>query len=426
MLNKEYESELLMDFLITRDNTDKIMEEYKDEIVEMFDYATVLNIYSKIGTPNLYSKEQIDNFKKVLSFIIQNRDLNKEDETETKCLIGIKDDIKNIEASYDFYYLEFTEKFNDLDNFIDNNYQMIDKEKIELSVQYDYLVYQYLTKPFTVSNGFKLIINPNFILSINKFLSEKPELFKDEEIKTKTIISLKLIETYNKEKNIKTDERINDLVYLIKTETQPIDIQLLKDYNMLLLIHKVIVDNRKIEDTEYKDLILTDYFIENLNKMLQHLKTNSTGKYYGYDVKERLKYVLFYILDKRNDNKTKIKYNEMMFLLDKIAFSKLNYFLYDEAEIKYTQLEFLKKFIVRLIFGSNISLEEDMKVSIARDYDAFQLLLSKEDIDLNKIDPYYIRSIKKFQMDIPEIFSNNRVLERVDKILTSEKVLKKR
>lgn len=425
MFDIEYEIKLFVDFLITRDNVNEIIEQYKEEIINTFNYKTILEVYNKIATANLYSKEQIDNFKSILNFVIENR-TKEHDESETICLKGIVEDIINIEPSYEFYYQEFVKKFTNLDNFIDNEYQMIHKEKIELSVKYDYIVYEYLTAPFDLSKSLNLIINPNFVLSINKFLSEKPEIFKDEILKTRTINYLNYLIAYNEENKIKNDDNIEYLIYLVRKEASPLNIDIIKKYNVLLLINKIMVDNRNIDNTDYKDVITTDYFIENLNNMLLKLKNNGIGKYYGYDIKERLKYILSYILNKRNDNETKIKYNEMMSLLDKISFSKLNYFLYDEAEIKYTGFEFFKRSIVRIIFGRDMSLEEDMKLSIGRDYDALQLLFSKEDIDLNKIDPYYVRSIKKFQTDIPEIFDNDRILERAEKILTNQKVLRKR
>lgn len=425
MFDIEYEIELFVDFLITRNNTIEILEEYKEEIMDIFNYKTILEVYNKIATSNLYSKEQIDNFKSVLNFVIKNG--NKEyDEAEIICLKGIVEDATNIEPSYEFYYQEFIKKFTNLDNFIDNEYQMIYKEKIELSVQYDYIIYKYLISSFDLSKSFNLVINPNFPLSINKFLFEIPQIFKDENIKNRTINYLNYLIAYNDENNIKIDANVDYLINLVKKETSPINIDIIKEYNMLLLIHKVMVDNRNVDDTDYKDLIVTDYFIENLNNMLLKFKHNSIGKYYGFDIKERIKYILSYILNKRNDNKIKIKYNEMMSLLDNIPFSKINYFLYDEAEVKYTGFEYLKRSIVRILFGSDMSLEEDMKLSIGRDYDALQLLFSKEEIDINKIDPYYVRSIKKFQIDIPEIFDNDRILERTEKILTSEKVLRKR
>lgn len=425
MFDIEYEIELFVDFLITRNNTKEILEQYKEEIMNKFDYETILQVYNKIATSNLYSKEQIDNYKEVLNFVINNR-TEDNDKSETICLKGIVEDIKNVEPSYEFYYQEFIKKFTNLDNFIDNECQMIYKEQIELSVQYDYIVYQYLTAPFDLSKSFDLIINPNFVLSINKFLSEIPEMFKDETLKNRTINYLNYLIAYSEENNVQIDNNIEHLVCLVRTESSPVNIDLLKEYNMSLLIHKIIVDNRKIEETEYKDLVLTNYFIENLNNFISNLKLTSNGKKYSKGVKQRLEYVLLYILNNRNDNEIKIKYNEMKYLLDKTVFSSFDLFLYDEAEIKYSDFEIFKRFFIKLIFGRDLPLEEDMKISIGRDYDTFQLLFDKEDIDLNKVDPYYVRSIKKFQIEIPEIFDSNRVLERTEKIITNKKILRKR
>lgn len=426
MLDREYESELFIDFLITRNNTKEIMKQYKKEIMDIFDYNSILIVYQKIATSNFYSSKQIDNFKDILNFIIDNR-ANEYDEVETMCLKGIVEDTINIEPSYNFYYQEFIEKYNNFDNLINDSCQMINKKEIEETVQFDYLVYKYLTGPFSLEDNFSLIINPYFLLSINKFLYEKPLIFSDENIKKRTINTLNIIEAYYKDNNIEFDNKhLKYLLELVELEASPVDLKSIKEYNMKLLLHKIMIDNRKIDNTEYKDLILTDYFIENLNDMLLKFKNNGIGKYYSYNVKERLEYVLMYILNNKNDNKTKIKYNEIRYLLNQIEFSTFNAFLYDEAEIKYSDFEIFKRFFIKLIFGRDLPLEEDMRISVGRDYDVFQLLFSKKEIDESKIDPYYARSIKKFQIEIPEIFGIDDIVEKVDKIMNSDKVLKKR
>jgi len=425
--NIDYEIELFVDFLITRDNTEEIMNDYKQEILDTFDYQTTLLVSKKIATSKLYTEDQIYNFRNVLHFVMENKFIKEKNLKQIKGLIDLIYEVASVEPTYDFYYEEFTSKYNNLDMFINSDCQMISKKEMDLSVQYDYFAYKYLTSPVSLTQDFNLVINQNFILSINKFLSEIPEIFLDKEIKNKTINSLNLIIAYCEENESEINiDQIKSLINLVSLNADPVDIDLIKYYNLTLLIRKIMVDNRKIEDTEYKEMILTDYFIENLKETLQILERNGTSKYYKYEIKERLEYVLTYILNHRNDNKTKINHNEMKYLLNKMQFSKLNYFLYDEAALKYTGFEFVKQSFIKWIFGSNISLEEDMKTSIARDYDALQILLSKEELDENKIDPYYVRSIKKFQMDMPQLFYSEQVLKKAEKILTSEKVLKKR
>lgn len=429
MLNKEYEIELFIDFLIVRNNTKEIIKEYEQEILDTFDYNELLYSYQKLANSDFYSQEQLENFKEVLNFIIEKRIENNKDELETECLKCIKDDISSIEPSYDFYYQEFVEKFNNLDDYINNNCQMITKKELDESVQYDYFVYKYLTNKLSLDYDFNKIINYNFVLSINKFLSENPELFLDENFKKRAINSLNLIMAYYEENNIEIDNNyINKIINIINNVStkKTFDIDNLRWYNIQLLINKIIVDNRKFDDTEYKDIILTDYFIKNLKETFLILKRTNTSKYYNFEVKDRLEYLLNYILNHRHDNKTKIDCNEMFYLLNGMTFSKLNYFLYDEASLKYTGFAFFKKAIIKWLFGRDISLEEDMKISIGRDYDTLSLLLSKEEIDVNKIDPYTSLSIKKFLREIPEIFDSDIISAKVDKILTSDKVYRKR
>lgn len=404
---KKYKDILLLEFLMFSKDIDKDILDFKISLQE-FDEETIYELVEQMRKENIYTKQNIENLKKIIKFL-KNK-LNKYDE-----MIAILNFTK---PSYDIYYYNYIEKYDVLRNY---NYDtIIPVNFLEDSIRFDFYAFSALIsepKEYIENYFSSLVNNPLFLLFVNKVLNENPDILLDKNVLKRicSIIELNITSLENEEIIEYHQKLLKKVKYYAKNKKAEV-----YDYELFIytkdkaFLEYLITSN--IDFKNFHDYIISEHFLYFLEEYLEFFANPENERLFLYnsDMSENFKALIFYILEYKSDNKTKIRCNILLqkWFSHKVEDEEIFYEVESLKKCSLNEISFLKQ--------KNILINE-MKLSIRYDYYILEAYtLDGDDFDeiIEKINlEYFIKWMKKMMKINVNFFRNEMIREKTIKIL---------
>ena len=349
-----YISRLLIEYLMFSDDIQKDLDELSDAI-NIIDINSINELIDTIKNQNIYTNKNLNNFKYILKY------LNIENYEEKRQIID------NAESSNDIYYYEYLEKFDVLNRSINEKYITISKEMIECSIRYDFIACYILNlqqKFYENIYPQTLLNNKLFLMFIKKILNEQPDLLLNKKI-YKRLNSI--LDNYIKD-GINVEELKKEIYYFRKNKyAETFDYGKFKYLYMNSFFKYIITNNVDIK--RYHNYIINDEFIYYLKEEIEIYDQEECKDYFPYsdEMKMKIRKILNYILDYRQDFKYKEIYNILRYKLDK-----------KNQKIDFYKLEYLNKKQM-IVYLSKDHFESDIKYMLKKEYEIFSIYTLSDD-----------------------------------------------
>lgn len=418
---KEYSDLLLIEALLIDNDIENNFNSLKEDI-KAIDKESIIGFINDQVEQNIYNQRHLNNLKKLINY------LNLENKEELYKIID------NLEPSNDVYYYEYTSKYDVLKNIIEYKYSTLNVELLKSSIYYDYFAFESLKVD---SNTYiekylpYILDNQLYLLFVNKLFSEYPDIFLDKKI-TKRIFSVlnyDINSTNDKEMLNYLKKLIKKVEYFSKHKDATIfDYDKFKYHKNLNLLHNILISNEDI--SVFHDYIMNGNFIDFLDIFIDicEEKNKNNAFLYNENMKNRFVKILNYIMDRKEDNYFKRKYNLMMYKWSKFkSNTSEGMFYYLEIESKYNIKELAKilKYEYHLIQVAKMSIiyEGLLYETYSLDENKFNQMISTLNIE------EFVRWLEKMMFLDKSFFQNeflkNRTLNILNASLIDDKKIKK-
>lgn len=386
-----YEDRLLIEFLMFSDDIEKELNDYS-KLISKINIESINEFIDTIKNENIYTEQNLNNFKILL------KNLNIENYNELEQIIN------SAEPSNDIYYYEYLEKFDVLEDKINNLLNLVPKKLLEDSIRFDFYAFEVLNsnKDDYVSKLLNLLNYQLFILFIKKILNENPDILLNKTISKRIIgiLNVYLCEEDIEDYIIKLKQKV---IYFRKNKRANIfDYEKFKYYYDNAFFKYLITSN--IDISKYHNYIVSDEFIYYINEEISKYELKPYKNTFSYleEQKNRIKYILKYALDYKQNNEYKILYNSLIYKLNKLKSN--NQFYEDEYIARNRNLNFLL---------SKQDIKEEIDYNLKNEYEILKVYSLPENefiFNVPKINKYtYIKWLKNMiYLDIN--FLNNDIL----------------
>ena len=407
----KYSDLLFIEFLMFSDDIEKEMNDFANLINEI-SIESINEIMDTITSENIYTEKNLNNFKIML------KKLNIENYNRLEQIID------SAVPSNDIYYYEYLEKFDVLENEINNVHNAVPKKLLENSIRFDFYAFyalisnkdDYITKFFP-----HLLNNQLFILFIKKILNEQPDFLLNKTVNTRIVGLLNVyLCNYDPDYIMKLKQKVN---YFTKNKQAIVfDYEKFKYHYDTSFFKYLITSN--VDISIYHNYVISDEFINYINEEISKYELGQYKNTFPYleNQKNRVKYILKYVLNYKQNNEYKLLYNSLMYKLDNLQ--STNQF-YNEEYVNRNR-------ILDIILNKEFS-EEEINYDLKNEYEILRIYsLNANEFILNvpKINKHtYIKWLKNIMyLDIN--FLNNdilrdRTLYILNQITTVDKKLEK-
>lgn len=408
----KYNNLLLIEFLMFSNDIEKEIQDL-DNLIKQIDTNTIYEVIDTIQKENIYTKKNLNNLKILLKYL----KIEKYQEIEKI--------IENAPSSNDIYYYEYLEKFDVLENKINDIQNMVPKNLLENSIRFDFYAFyglisnkdDYITKFLP-----NLLNNQLFILFIKKILNEQPDILLNKIIYNRIMEILNVYLCNDDIANyiMKLKQKVN---YFTKNKQAVVfDYEQFKYHYNTAFFKYLITSN--IDISIYHNYVISDEFINYINEEINKYESDQYKNKFSYleEQKNRIKYILNYALNYKQNNEYKLLYNTLIYKLNNMY--STNQF-YNEEYIN-------KNKIKDIILKKDYS-KEEINYDLKNEYEILRIYsLNDQEFILNvpKINKHtYIKWIRNMiYIDIN--FINNDILRErtiyiLNQINTSCKTLEK-
>lgn len=408
----KYNDLLLIEFLMFSDNIEKEINDF-DDLINEINIESINEMINTINSKNIYTEQNLNNFKILL------KKLNIPNYNELEQIIN------NATPSNDIYYYEYLKKFDVLENQINNYPSIIPKKLLEYSIRFDFHAFYAL-----MSNGEdyitkflqKLIYNELFIMFIKKVLNEQPNILLNKKI-NKRILGILYVDLCNpdsKDYIMKLKQKVN---YFTKNKQATIfDYEKFKYHYNTSFFKYLITSN--VDISIYHNYVISNEFINYIEEEINKYELDNYKDTFPYleEQKNRIKYILNYALNYKQNNEYKLLYNSLIHKLNTV--NSTNQF-YNEEYVNRNK-------IIDVVRRKGYS-KEEINYDLKNEYEILRIYgLNEQEFNLNvpKINKHtYIKWLRNMiYLDINFLNNDilrNRTLYILNQIITSDKILER-
>ena len=408
----KYNDLLLIEFLMFSDNIEKEINDF-DNLTNEINIESINEVVDTINSENIYTEQNLNNFKILL------KKLNIKNYNEVEKIIN------KATPSNDIYYYEYLEKFDVLENKINNLQNIIPKKLLENSIRFDFYSFYALisNKDDYVKFLPNLLNNQLFILFIKKkVLNEQPNILLNKKI-NKRILGILYVDLCNpdsKDYIMKLKQKVN---YFTKNkQTTIFDYEKFKYHYNTSFFKYLITSN--VDISIYHNYVISNEFINYIEEEINKYELDNYKDTFPYleEQKNRIKYILNYALNYKQNNEYKLLYNSLIHKLNTV--NSTNQF-YNEEYVNRNK-------IIDVVRRKGYS-KEEINYDLKNEYEILRIYgLNEQEFNLNvpKINKHtYIKWLRNMiYLDINFLNNDilrNRTLYILNQIITSDKTLER-
>lgn len=412
------------------------------ELLKREDFIDILKDYIKyLDYTNLFSEQALTNIRTIIN---KNRNLFSLDK-----IISCLDQLDKInDLSNDIYMIEFQYRFDSLEIFRETETQIIYKDKLEEILFFDGIVLSALSSSRTQFVEYYLeglILNKNFIYSINKFRHMIPDILEDKNIKQRVLdiidINIKALQEpddFTKQQYYQNNCDSN-IIYIESLEQFKKENELLKE-NIVSNQRPFLFQNFR---NYYQFLCLEAYLYEGVEDKKNIISLSAIYAYIdsiidGHEIELQFdkvtKQKLVDLLNAKKEQAIdKHQYNSHLIKLNKLQ---------PRDRCLYEYLEYDNKVDLKVRVLNHLKSKKRRDNYIRKiadtgrfDFFNFTSFIMPEHFFKNHVakfsDTYYPYAIKKYLNENQEIFKDKENVERAIQVLkqyddaTSRKLIKK-
>ena len=407
----KYNDLLLIEFLMFSDNIEKEINDF-DNLTNEINIESINEVVDTINSENIYTEQNLNNFKILL------KKLNIKNYNEVEKIIN------KATPSNDIYYYEYLEKFDVLENKINNLQNIIPKKLLENSIRFDFYSFYALisNKDDYVKFLPNLLNNQLFILFIKKILNEQPDILLNKTVYTRIIgiLNVYLCNDDISDYIMKLKQKVN---YFTKNKQATIfDYEKFKYHYNTSFFKYLITSN--VDISIYHNYVISDEFVNYIEEEINKYELENYKNTFPYleEQKNRIKYILNYALNYKQNNEYKLLYNSLIHKLNTIH--STNQFYNEEYVNRNKMIDIIRK--------KEYS-KEEINYDLKNEYEILRIYgLNEQEFNLNvpKINKHtYIKWLRNMiYLDINFLNNDilrNRTLYILNQIITSDKILER-
>lgn len=358
---KQYSDTLLLEFLMFSDDINQEIKDFEYSLTSI-DPDDIEKIILDLAKENIYTEKNLENLKKIITFL----------KPQLKSYDFLIHELDSVKPSYDIYYYEYLEKYEVLKRNMNMDPISIPVSFLEKSIRFDFYAFKALTsepKEYIENYFGYLVNNPLFLLFVNKILNENPDVLLNKTILKRIcgIIELNMASLENSEMIEYHQKLLKKIKYFSENKKAEVfDYELFLYYQNKALFEYLMTSDVSLH--EFHDVVISEPFLGFLEEYISKYDgENSELFLYNHDMTNRLKYIISYILNVREDNNTKIRCN---ILLQKWMSHKI------EDEMLFYKTESIERCSFREIVLYNRYpqlLVEEMQFLLHMDYYIFEI-----------------------------------------------------